>query len=136
VRWQPFFSVSRSFWMEVEVSALMGAVDEALWKSVGLFTSTDELSAGIVLPGTLPPSVGHSSFSPLVSTEPTDPLSQSPPDFLPGLVSSHRRSSTDFHQSAGKQTGRPPQKRWLPRDPGTKRVWKPNKAKAQTSHGV
>jgi hypothetical protein len=28
--------------MEVEVSALMGAANEALWKSTGLFTSVDE----------------------------------------------------------------------------------------------
>jgi hypothetical protein len=32
--------------MEAEVSALMGAADEALWKRVGLFASTDELCTG------------------------------------------------------------------------------------------
>jgi hypothetical protein len=30
--------------MEVEVSALMGAADKALWRSAGLFTSADELT--------------------------------------------------------------------------------------------
>jgi hypothetical protein len=32
--------------MEAEVSALMGASDEALWNNVGLFSSADELSEG------------------------------------------------------------------------------------------
>ena len=31
--------------MEAEVNTLMGAVDKALWHSVGLFASVDELSA-------------------------------------------------------------------------------------------
>jgi hypothetical protein len=33
----------RSFWMEVEVSSLMGAEDEVIWNSVRLFTSDEEL---------------------------------------------------------------------------------------------
>jgi hypothetical protein len=41
-RWQ-FPILQGSFQMEVEVNALMGAADEALWNRAGLFTSIDEL---------------------------------------------------------------------------------------------
>jgi hypothetical protein len=46
--------------MEAEVSALMSVADEALWNSVGLFTSTDELSRCTNL---IQPSFGATSLS-------------------------------------------------------------------------
>jgi hypothetical protein len=45
VRWQGPIGW-RSFWMEVEVNALMGADDEAIWNRAGLFASVDEMSVG------------------------------------------------------------------------------------------
>jgi hypothetical protein len=101
--------------------------DEALWKSVSLFSSTDVQTNDFVIPPSLSTLEGHLLSSSLDNSKPPAHIPLSPSAPLPGLVSSFRRSS--LHRSVGYRESRPSVQKWKPKSYGYKHVWKPNKTK-------
>jgi hypothetical protein len=118
----------------------MGAADKAIWKSVGLFASADELCIVTTLPGVKQTSFGSCSFIPQAPSAPTDPINPPTSDFLPGKASLHRNTVTENHRSggplAGTSTGHFPQEKRMSRAQGIKKVWKPNKTKHKLVMGL
>jgi hypothetical protein len=94
---------TRTAGLEDDVSALMGAADEALWKRADLFASTDTLGAGTT-------SLTTSSFD--LTSQPVSPRrgieGVSPIDigYLPGLSGSHLFAEKSLPVSGQEEGGR------------------------------
>jgi hypothetical protein len=84
----------RSFQMEAEVNALMGATDEALWNRAGLFASTDAISTGTCFNTSKLANIARLTQSPLVFRDKFITVSPFSSETLPGGSSKKQRAGT------------------------------------------
>jgi hypothetical protein len=119
--------------MEAKVSALMSVANEALWKSVRLFSLTNVHIVATSLPSTTQNLAEHLLSSTIVTSELSviAHLSSSAP--LSRLVSSFQRSG--LHQSVGSCEHSSKVHKWKPKLSGCKTPWKPNKTRRRLVMG-